>query len=220
MKESIYLMHIPKTGGQYLSETLISALNEECKNNNLDTSNLLKDGHSGWLSRKDSDYTISIIRNPINRSVSHYVYYNPDRLNGSVKDVIKSILSFMENNSFMQNYQSKFLCSDQINSESNLNNQFFEYDLSKLEERTSQIDKLITTESLSPNLVKELYINSCNILNINPQNEIVFPEYRTYRYLSPLTKEIRDSFTKSDIQILKNLNNIDYNLYESVKNEY
>lgn len=219
MKKSIYLMHIPKTGGQYFSDTLISALNENCKNNNLNTRLLLKDGHAGWSERKEEDFTISIVRNPINRTVSHFLYYNPEVLTGEINDAVKKLMAFVETNEFINNYQSKFICSDEINYESNFNNQFFNYNLSNMSERVSLIDRLIKTDEISPSLVKNIYDECCYILNIPIQN-ITFPDYRSYQYLSPLTKELRDKISMSEVNKLTELNYLDFYLYERAGYEY
>jgi hypothetical protein len=212
--KNVYLMHIPKTGGQYFSDSLISALNEGCKNKNLNTRKILKDGHRGWSEVDQDSYIISIFRNPINRTISHYLYYNPPTIQ-SMEEIKISLLKFVELNDFMHNYQSKFICSDQINYAENLNNQFFTYDLDKLSSRLNRINKKIKTNSISPKLCLSIYKECCDVLDIEPVSNISFPDYRSPLYLSPLSKEMRQNLKKEEIDFLTDINKQDFELWES-----
>lgn len=209
----LYFCHIPKTAGYYVEETLFSALNETCKNNGLDTSVVLKYGHFGWKPVNEDTYIFTISRNPINRTVSHFVYYNPEITTLSIEEAKKHMLEFVENNSFMHNYQTKYLCSMTV--ENHSNDIFMDNGTNGYKEKFDRVNKIVKSENINPEKLKDLYYYFCMTRGLgDPILNVRFPEYRIIENISGAARAIRDSLTMSEVKYLESINEKDFEFYE------
>jgi hypothetical protein len=209
----LYFCHIPKTAGHYVEETLFSALNQSCKNSDVDTNINLKHGHYGWSPVRPETYIFAITRNPINRTVSHFVYYYPEVLRFEVNQIKNLMFDFLHKNEFMHNYQTKYLCS--LNADNHPNDGEMDQGTDGYEEKFNRINKLLKTETINPETLASLYYEFCNVLELNYIIEnISFPDYRIMENISSAARGIRSSLTKSEVSYLSEINYLDFELYE------
>lgn len=211
----VYFLHIPKTGGKFVSDNLMSYLNRACKLNGLSTREALIDGHFGWSAVDDQTIIICAVRNPVPRTISHFLYYNTNNLTLSAPEIKTNLFSYLEENSYMSNYQSKFICSTTTEMERLLDSQEMDCGTEDLTERMARIDFLIKTDSVSNESMVALYNLSCDHLGISDSRVLSLPTLYIKSYTSEISAAVFDSLTASETQTLENMNFLDMNLYES-----
>jgi hypothetical protein len=90
--KTFYHLQIAKCGGTYLNNILINQISDILLNNNI----RIIDGqeHLGWK-EKEKTYTVSCLRDPVKRTVSHYAYTNKNT--SSFIDWVKKYEKFISN---------------------------------------------------------------------------------------------------------------------------
>lgn len=105
-KSKLYHLHIAKTGGTYLRLVLLDKIANVLKSNHFE----FIDGsrHLGWQDT-EKQFTITTLRDPVKRTVSHYIYYkNGGGRHGTKPEKVLDFVPWVkENELFLANYQAK-----------------------------------------------------------------------------------------------------------------
>lgn len=219
--KKIYHFHIPKTGGRFIYTSTIHFLNYDCQLNNIDPRFVLRSQHSGWNNIDDDTYLYTTIRNPIERLVSHYVFYNVDIWHENPEDIKNQLLNKLKSSEldYLCNYQSKIICSEDTDLEEKTDN-YFEYDFSKLDERINRINFKIKTNEISSLNVTKIYNDSCAWLGIEPfQKEPINISIKQNVFTNQKSKEVLQLLSQDDIDYLIEMNNVDWNLYNTFSSD-
>lgn len=103
MYSGFTFIHIPKTGGHFLRTEILEPLSPSFINKKIKFSMQ----HTGWLNITDSTYTMTSLRDPAKRTVSHFCHYA--KLN-EIPISLFELNKWLEfNKSKISNFQSKFL---------------------------------------------------------------------------------------------------------------
>lgn len=211
----LYFLHIPKTAGFYVENTLMAALNEGCKRSNIDTRHNLIYGNQGWRPVQKDTYIFSIARNPINRTISHYVYFNPEVITFPAEELKPTMFRYIEQNEFLHNYQAKFIASQHEKMDEVLDSPQMDQGTELFNERAARINKLVKSENINPTTINDLYTEFCDVLGVTEPMQLTFPDYRVFEHISMLTRGIRDSLTVSEVSYLTDINSLDFEFYEA-----
>jgi hypothetical protein len=214
--KNIYHLHIPKSGGRYLADATIPFLNYDCQLAGIDPRYSLNTGHNGWSGINEDTYIYTSIRNPIHRTISHYMFYRPylevDDIEKTKEQIFESL--FRPENEYINNYQSKFISATSLDLQEGV---FFEYDFSLLNERLKRINFIVKADDLSNSYATEIYKQSCEWLNITPnQTEIVYKEETQSLFKNGISKQIIDSLTDEEKNIILSVNNKDWEIYNDI----
>lgn len=215
MKRRVYHLHIPKTGGQYISSTILMPLSKSFNDNNV---NNVAYGHAAWKNITDDTYIISSFRNPAQRTVSHFCYYLKSHLNTeNIEPNKQNLFQWIEQNkSYISNFQSKNL----IYEKSQINTPFFfikdteflkinSIDQVVLLNKIKRIDLLLKSENLSKEYAKTAQNKICADLKIN--KELV--DEGTFFNENKESLNLYSDLSLKEIDYLFNINNIDSEIY-------
>jgi hypothetical protein len=214
--KKVYHLHIPKTGGRYLADATIPFLNYDCQIAGIDPRYSLNTSHGGWSEVDQDTYIYTSIRNPIDRTISHYVYYRPYLISETIEETKEKILEslFKPENEYINNYQSKFLSSTAFNMREGID---FDYDFLLLNDRIERFNFIVKEDDLSDNYATEIYKQSCEWLNIIPsQTKIIYSEEQQNLFKNVTSKEIIDSLTNKEKNIILDFNEKDWEVYKNI----
>ena len=217
MKKILHF-HIPKTGGRYLSQATIPFLNYDCKVAGIDSRYSLDTNHGGWNEVDNDTYVYTTFRNPINRTISHYLFYRPYL---EIEDTVKVKDQILEDihkteNEYLNNYQVKFLTNTEGKVEEVLD-QEFNYDLSLLNERLNRLNFVSKIEDISEIHINRIYRESCDWLGIEPNyNKIVYPRSAQTTFMNLKSKEVLEILTEDEKDEILSLNFKDHEIYKNI----
>ena len=177
--DSIYFLHVMKTGGRHLRNTVFIPIIDELKKNNIKIINE-KHGHTGWHSEiTDKTYIVTSLRDPVEQVVSLYAHGISLSKNG--KPIKKFDASDLEKDIFLnavstrleyQNFQSKSYLHDQFDDRI-LNHEGFLFDENLYIKRKNRVNLILNMKNINGNEIKiqekiflDLQING--ITNPNP----------------------------------------------------
>lgn len=216
--KNVYHFHIPKTAGRYVQNSLIFSLNVACKRNDINTRGILNTAHSGWNLVDNDTYLFTFIRNPIERTISHVMFYHPYFRQDTVEDTKDIVMDYLysENVEYLWNYQSKFITSTDLDMDSNFY-KTFSYDLSLMDERLSRFNKIVKCNEIDDQKMVEIYNESCNHLGMTHEMSDNVPyNVPDSMYFNDISKEIYLSLTDSEREYLEYKNLHDTILYSKV----
>lgn len=222
-----YHLQIPKNGGTYINNFIVNNIKDKLKNNNI----TVIDGvdHHGWIA-PDNSYIISSLRDPVKRTVSHYAYlgdtfFGKINLDISIEDHIKNMFKWMEENAYINNYQTKNLIYvkkdmslsifDPIG-QINFDNSFLNI-IPTLDIGTNKLKNINI-------LLKDIQLKSYNIDLILQKigQDLTIPNITNYiksdsydNNVNILSYYIYEKLTKKQIQYIYEQNQIDSELYFS-----
>jgi hypothetical protein len=222
----IYFYHIPKTSGRFLYVNLFLILEHELLSRGIDYGDILK-GY-GHRSFKDLDSNqivgITILREPIERTISHYLHLLNVQLSDDTKTDKEKFINFLlENpNHEIINYQTKYISysgnSESINLYDNLlSSEITNFDLNIAKERVSKINYIFNMGQQGEELIKYMRLELCNHLNITLSTEVENTKLCFQTTVNPESKYLHESLTNTEKNIIQNIMNYDMNLYYSTK---
>jgi hypothetical protein len=208
-------IHIPKTGGHFLRTEVLEPLTSSFIKNKITFSM----NHSGWLNVSDNTYTLTCLRDPVKRTVSHFCHYA--KLNSLPVSLFELDKWLDINQNSIYNFQSKFLFyypSDKKYFGSDFLQYFDDPNFLKIS-NISNNDLIHKIKNI--NIVlneKHLNIEKCNvILNkiINDFNIVDFKMTKPYNVYNINNKSsyLYKKLSKEKIESLYSLNKIDSDLY-------
>ncbi len=216
MYNKFYFLHVPKTGGRFLKNTLIPYLSSNIK--------IIEgsDRHGGWDKEiDDNTYIFSVIREPLEVACSLYAHIIASKADILFKDSIAEIKIHLDKDAFISwiskskqyhNIQSKnFLIGGPVFD--NLYNYsiFGKIDEKTLDKRLNRINFLVDHKYLLNNL-NNVVEKICTDLNI--EKVIIESDTTTYANIGSLS--LYNSLTDSDKTKLSEFFDIDYKIYNKL----
>jgi hypothetical protein len=211
--KTFYHLQIAKCGGTYLNNILINQISDILLNNNI----RIIDGqeHLGWK-EKEKTYTVSCLRDPVKRTVSHYAYTNKNT--SSFIDWVKKYEKFISNyqiKNFLYTRNNPLEYSTNIFYPGrNKNFMLIEIDKTFAVDRISNINILLkdsqlndqTCENVGKKILKDFNIMDSIKINTNKDHD---------HNINKRSLQIYNSLTKKEIDYLYEINSLDSEIYFS-----
>jgi hypothetical protein len=156
-----YFMHIPKTGGRYISLKVILPIMEQLNKNGISSTFSENNSHSGWHSKiDDQTYIVTILRDPVEQSVSFYshtIALNPlgQLKNEYDKDKLtkENFFDWIKNEPSYPNFQANnFLCDEFYLKKDHPKNKLsvnLSFDENLLKERKDKVNLFLDTKNIN-----------------------------------------------------------------------
>jgi len=238
-----YHLHIMKTGGIHLHNFLFNNVTNILVKNNVKVFNQRVRGHFAWEPANNNTYIISTFRDPVKRSVSHFMYLinqvyviennkkKPTIFDRSVNDhglfhiknfenptIDDFFIWFYQKKDILSNFQIKNLYNDNhyILDASNLhltNFNISSFNLNTAMQNLSKINILIKTENLTNEILSKSAIKIFNNFNINYNIDFKFPD-KKINYHQP-SYDFFTKLSKDNIKEIELLNSDDMNIYNT-----
>jgi len=219
--DSIYFLHIMKTGGRHLRNSVFIPITDQLQKNNITIINNNNYPHTGWHSKiTDKTYIVTALRNPIEQVVSLFAHGISLDKNGKETKVYNSseleknkFLDYVSNSLEYQNFQSKSYMHNELNSkvlqdkELSINNNIFI-------ERKNRVNLIIKTEDIKNNEknIQEKIFLDLGISHIAKSKPAFFKNKNFYNHES---KKLYDSLLDNEKKFILQYNRIDEHLYEN-----
>jgi hypothetical protein len=219
--KTFYHLQIAKCGGTYLNNIVINQISDILLNNNIRVINGQE--HLGWK-EKEKTYTVSCLRDPVKRTVSHYAYIYKNRSSTYYKNS-SSFIGWVEKyEKFISNYQVKnFLYTRNLelkdspeifSPEKDKNFMLMEIDKPFAIERISKINILLkddqlndkTCENVGKKILKDFNITDSIKINTNKDHD---------HNINKRSLQIYNNLTKKEIDYLYEINSLDSEIYFS-----
>lgn len=235
--DSFYFLHMQKCDGRRFIDTVLTPLLEENKNL-INLSNPM--AHQGWDHRiTDKTYVFTILRDPVERVVSHYVYimsYRIKRMKAkTVKDSLSTstkleetylkfyfnkeyFLEYVKNAINFHNFYSKMFLGD-LSKEKNLlhKNEFLlkKENIDLIFKNINRVNLLIDIETFRTIDKKILTNKICDDIGCSYSipNDEFFEEWTGYT--NEASRILYNELTEDDKNYLKQYLSIDYKIYDS-----
>lgn len=217
MFNTVYFLHIPKTGGRYLINSALYSLVRPLEANNIN--NMQEDySHLGW--HKDiteSTYIISLFRDPVEQLVSLYSHVQVlDNLGDPRKDISDPKLTkedmfawLYKDEEGARNFQAKNLLRTGM-VETRLSDIKLTSRL-EVEPRLKRVNLLIRTTTLDVIDFRVIVDKICDDLSINRITN--YQRVHKSSFKNPESKKLLLSLTESDKEELKKFSSIDVDIY-------
>ena len=211
-------MHIPKTGGRFVSMNIFPFIEQIIQVNNLNKNRFtFESSHRGIypLDLYKNCYSFSLMRNPVERTISHFLFFNKNdesKINKKTKNIF---LDWLENNEFIRNYQSKYFLIHDKNIYENIN----EVKLKTIKkedvvQNIKKIQKLYKTENIDNKMIQEIFkltIGHCELSQYYKVRPIVsIPSQKNYK-----SSELFKIISKKEKSLIENYNKIDMDIYNT-----
>lgn len=213
--------HIPKTGGRFFEANVLNILKYDFIKRNIpieDKFYKYKD-HKSFKFIEENPFGISLLRNPVDRTVSHYLYVTPDikKITGDLKKDKYNFFEYLEkDNCSLHNFQSKYICNQKFEynvADENVKDIVADIILSK--DRIKKVDILIKTETLDMSMCKTVLGKIYNHFNMDYNTEFQKTVLDAKSFKNEKSNEMRQSLTKSEISIIEGYMGIDMEIYET-----
>ena len=222
----VYFFHIPKTSGRYFIANSCLIMENELVANDIQYGDILKSfGHRSFTPLDTQDIVgITFLRDPVARSVSHWlhIYHNNLNLTGDMAADKKTFIDFLYANPTkgIIDYQTKFIAYNGPNEIMDIDETDFittlsTDDLARANTRLSKLSYLFDmkdqSQELSRKFLSKLYDHfqitpTVSLDVINPLSPIID---------NPDSKALYASLTTSEIQEIADLMPNDMNFYNS-----
>jgi hypothetical protein len=218
--DSIYFLHVMKTGGRHLRNTVFIPIINELKKNNIKIINE-NHGHSGWHSEiSDKTYIVTSLRDPVQQVVS--LYAHGISLSKKGKPIKKFNASALEKDIFLnavstcleyQNFQSKSYLHDQFDDRI-LNHEGFLFDENLYIERKNRVNLILNMKDINNNEIKiqeKIFLD----LQINGVTNSVpaFPNAKGLH--NPESKKLYNKLSSDEKKFIRQKNSKDEDLYNN-----
>jgi len=220
----VYFFHIPKTSGRYFIANSCLIIENELVANDIQYTDILKCfGHRSFAPLDTKNiFSVSFLRDPVARTVSHYlhIYYNmlTDNLAADKKKFIDFL--YANPNKGIIDYQTKFIAYNGPNEIIDINESDFietltPADLERVASRLNKVDYLFDMKDQSQELSRKFLIKLYDHYNLNPTVSIDKVNPLSPKIDNPQSKILYDSLTDSDKQEIADMMPNDMNLYYS-----
>jgi hypothetical protein len=221
-----YFFHIPKTSGRFFVANVILILENELLANGIQYGPILKGyGHRSFRPVDTEDIlSLTFLREPVARSVSHYLHiYNNTLTDDITADKIK-FLDFLQNNPTrgIINYQTKYIAYSGDREiididESDFITEITQQDLALVQTRLSKVDYVIDVENQSYELTKKFVNMLYTHYDITPTTTIdrINPQFPPS--VNPQSKILLDSLTATEVQMVQDIMSVDMNLHSTAQ---
>lgn len=222
--DPVYFFHIPKTSGRFLYVNLFLILEHELLIKGIDYGPILKGyGHRSCAILDFSEVIgIVFLRNPVERTVSHYLHLICPTITNDIETDKYSLFKYLDENPNSQiiNYQTKYLSysgeGDFIDIEGNtLTQNITDYDFSLSEERLSKMKYVFDMNQQGKRLIEFMTSNMCSHFNITYSEETKNSNLYHDPIVNPMSKYIYDNLTSQEKNIIENIMSYDMELYNS-----
>lgn len=224
---SWYFINIPKTGSSILERSLFYPLQTFIEKNSLPIQRLQIPNendwkHKGWIPEiNDKTYLISVIRDPLEYLCSWFTYFahiedsgwakTHGPLSDDPKKIKEQFLYYFEENSDLDNIQSKYLSNAHIQ----LYPKNLITDPDIVNKNTKRVNLLFTTDFIQDakniDKIRNLIRKDLEIDNFDT-NSSNLPNFRNIK-----SSMLYDSLTVDDIEKINKIIHIDRIVYEEAK---
>ena len=225
--KNFYFLHIPKTGGRYAKEYILSQLEDTLK------TLPITDRHEGWVEVNDDTYIFSILREPVQFACSLYAHEvmqkaglmenvlinSKEYIDRNISNVYldkKYLIAYYMANPWARNLQSKHIVNGRTDSKKITDVIIQKYtftdkvDKDLLYERLNRINLLVRQTSLySPKPVAK---KLCDDLDIKMAGEI---ENDNLIFHNIASSNLYNSLTEEDKKWLEDFFAIDVEIYNN-----
>jgi hypothetical protein len=218
----LYFLHIPKSGGRYLNKIAIHPISKMLVSKDIQWVNPKL--HEGWISEiDDSTYIVSIVRDPIRLFCSWFLFFSDceeakDLDLNSIESLNKTkrlMFNFLVDNPWIYNFQSKHFLCNYSNIPMSSAFDFSDIDLQELTSRSNRVNLLFSQDLLKSNpyqVCKRIFED----LELHP-SKMDLEESEEFSQKS--SSILYDSLSDKEIGFIRNYFNIDYYLYNAVRNK-
>lgn len=222
--EPVYFFHIPKTSGRFLYVNLFLIIEHEMLVRGIDYDPILKGyGHRSCSILDSSKITgIVFLRNPVERTVSHYLHILYPTMTNDIETDKYNLLKYLDENpnSHIINYQTKYLSytgeEEFIDIEGNILTQnITDYEFLLAKERLSKIKYVFNMNQQSKKLIEFMTTDLCNHFNITYSEETKNTNFYHSSIKNKMSKYIYDNLTTKEKNIIENIMSYDMELYNS-----
>ncbi len=222
----IYFYHIPKTSGRFLYVNLFLILEHELLLRGIDYGPILKGyGHRSFSSLDSNEILgITILREPVQITISHYLHILNAALTGNIKKDKETLINFLLENPHNEiiNYQTKYISYsgdlELINLHDNiLPSEITSFNLKNAKDRISKVNYIFNMSQQGEELVKYMRVQLCDYLNIKLSKETENTKFCFQTTVNPKSKYLYDNLTNKEKNIIENIMNHDMDLYYSTK---
>jgi hypothetical protein len=220
-RNKLTYFHIPKTGGRFLSANTIDIFKADLIKKDISVVDKVgKSRHQSfyYLDNDPLCKPMVTLRNPVDRTISHYFYILENKLTGDINQDKSNFFNYIDSDKCeMHNYQTRFICSDTqkldlVDSDLPIN-----IDVDLINSRLSKVFYLIKTEDIDKYLCKKILLDSYKDHNINPNMPLVDQVFSKEFFVNPESKLFKESLSKTDIKKIENIVSLDLEIYESQK---
>ena len=222
----IYFYHIPKTSGRFLYVNLFLILEHELLLKGIDYGPILKGyGHRSFKNLDFSEIlSITILRDPVQRTISHYLHILNAKLTDDTKKNKEIFINFLLENPYNEivNYQTKYISYsgdlELIDLYNNiLPSKITDFHFKNVKERISKINYIFNMNQQGEELIKYIRMQLCNYLNLKISKETENTKLCFQTTINPKSKYLYESLTNKEKIIIENIMDYDMNLYYSTK---
>jgi len=221
--DSIYFLHIMKTGGRHLRNSVFIPMTDQLQRNNIKIINNNNYPHTGWHSKiTDKTYIVTILRDPVEQAVSLFAHNISLDKDGKQKKIYN--LSNLEKNKFLQyvvdyperqNFQSKSYMHDEFNNTELGNKELF-LENNIFMKRKNRVNLTLRTKDIKNNEknIQEKIFLDLGIGDITKSKPAFFSNKNFYNHES---KNLYNSLLDNEKKFILEHNKIDKDLYENSK---
>jgi hypothetical protein len=216
MSHSVYFLHIPKTGGRLIRNNIFRYLGEQISRDNIDTKDFnIKFSHSGIYLLEEDQYSFSFFRDPVKRTVSHYLFFNAIfKKNFSIENK-NTMIDWIENNQKIHNYQSKFLSHYDEELYENFNNiEFLDVNINDVKNNIKKLTRFHKTENINNFLITSIYNEIQDYLDL-PKKVLEKPIILLGTEINVASKDMYSLLSDYEKEYIASLNAVDMEIYNT-----
>lgn len=223
----VYFCHIPKTSGRFFTINTTLIIEQELLNRNIQYGNLLKAFGHRCFKPIDSENCLAytFLRDPVARSISHWIHIYQNEPTGSIEDK-KKFIDFLYENPTEQiiNYQTKFISYNgdsefidlnPYSTEKIFSDYVTEEELNLAKTRLSKLDYIFDQKDQGYELHTKFVHILYNHFNLTPSlKNTIDPKYS---HGNPESSVLYSSLDAKEIQEIQDIMKSDMELYTSTK---
>lgn len=213
--------HIPKTGGRYFEANTLNIIKYDFIKNGISIKDKFckyKD-HKSFKFIEENPFAITLLRNPVDRTISHYFYVSQgiQPSSGNIDIDKKNFFEYLEKeNHPLHNFQAKSICNQKYEYfviDNNVKDVTISPNLIK--DRLNKIDILIKTEDINLNLCNNVVEYIYKYFDIDYKKELNNIELNAESFKNKRSLEFRQSLSRQEITKIEQYVKIDMEIYET-----